>query len=382
MGPARFGVPLTQAVSAPLLGAMEGRGRGRGAQFAVAAAIRLLSNAIGIAFFVFVITGGLDAYSGTYENIAGRVGIELDERGTLVLTAVGAAGLGRAGQRGAGGGLPARAAPLARGAVEGEPPPGRVRRAPGPLRRPCGHAWPPRWRSRCCSRAPSWPLLAGVAAWLALATATAARRPARVAHRRWSWRRALGLGAVAFSLVGGLGAEVAARRGLRARAAGAGGHLAALGRGRRRAARGVPAHARPAAPAARGAGGHPRAGPHRLRGPPDPRRPRRWSSWPAGRRAPWSPWWTPCWGGSTTRPGASARRRPRCRRGWRCGAVDVAMVVARRAGGAVLAGVPAWLLAWAARLAPARGPRPAGCRTAPGAGAARAAARSSAWKAR
>ena len=31
MGPARFGVPLTQAVSAPLLGAMEGRGRGPGA---------------------------------------------------------------------------------------------------------------------------------------------------------------------------------------------------------------------------------------------------------------------------------------------------------------------------------------------------------------
>ena len=74
MGPARFGVPLTQAVSAPLLGAMEGRGRGPVAQFAVAAAIRLLSNAVGIAFFVFVITGGLDAYSGTYENLAGAGG--------------------------------------------------------------------------------------------------------------------------------------------------------------------------------------------------------------------------------------------------------------------------------------------------------------------
>ena len=124
MGPARVGVPLTQAVSAPLLGAMYGRGRGVAAQFAVAAAIRLVSNAIGIVFFVFVITGGLDAYSGTYENIAARVGVSLTERGTLILTALALVGWGvvasavqvvvyRRGLRG----WPA-------GEVEGEPPPG------------------------------------------------------------------------------------------------------------------------------------------------------------------------------------------------------------------------------------------------------------------
>ena len=60
-----------------------------------------------------------------------------------------------------------------------------------------------------------WPLLAGVAVWLALVTATAR-------GDRRAWRTglilagALGLGAVVFSLGGGLGAEVAARRGLRA----------------------------------------------------------------------------------------------------------------------------------------------------------------------
>ena len=60
-----------------------------------------------------------------------------------------------------------------------------------------------------------WPLLAGVALWLAVATATAR-------GDRRAWRTGLilagvlGLGAVVFSLVGGLGAEVAARRGLRA----------------------------------------------------------------------------------------------------------------------------------------------------------------------
>ncbi len=214
MGPARFGVPLTQAVSAPLLGAMEARGRRPAAQFAVAAAIRLLSNAIGIAFFVFVITGGLDAYSGTYENIAGRVGIELDEAGTLALTALGLVVWGvlasavqvtvyRRGLRG----WPAAEA-------EGEPPPEErvVHRG--------------RYDARAATLAAAvafallllgtdWPLLAGVAVWLGLATVTAS-------GDRRAWRTGLvlatllGLGAVSFSLIGGLGVEVAARRGLRA----------------------------------------------------------------------------------------------------------------------------------------------------------------------
>ena len=214
MGPARFGVPLTQAVSAPLLGAMEGRGRGVGAQFAVAATIRLVSNAIGIAFFVLVITGGLDAYSGTAENIAGRVGIEFGERGTLILTAAALLAWAvaasvvqvvvyRRGLRG----WPSEA-------VEGEAPPDE----------PTVHRgrFDPRAATVAAAVAfallltgTEWPLLAGVAAWLALVTATA-----RGDRRAWRTgvvlAAALGLGAVTFSLVGGLGAEVAARRGLRA----------------------------------------------------------------------------------------------------------------------------------------------------------------------
>ncbi len=187
MGPARFGVPLTQAVSAPLLGAMEGRGRGPAAQFAVAAAIRLLSNAVGIAFFVFVITGGLDAYSGTYENLAGRVGISLDETGTLVLTALGLVVWGvlasavqvtvyRRGLRGwpAVGG---RGRAAARGATPRT-------RAASTRARP---RWPPPWPSRSCWLGTSWPLLAGVALVAGRGHRDGAGRPARVAHRAWSW---------------------------------------------------------------------------------------------------------------------------------------------------------------------------------------------------
>lgn len=214
MGPARFGVPLTQAVSAPLVGAMHARGRGPLAQFAVTAAIRLVSNAIGIAFFVFVITGGLDAYSGTYENIVGRVGISLDERGTVLLTIAGLVVWGvlasvvqvmvyGRGLRG-----------WPDGEVEGEPPPPEAGVHRG------------RFDARAATVAAAvafglllsgttWPLLAGVAAWLALVTVTA-----RGDRRAWRTglvlAAVLGLGAVTFSLVGGLGAAVAAPRGLRA----------------------------------------------------------------------------------------------------------------------------------------------------------------------
>ncbi len=214
MGPARFGVPLTQALSAPLLGAMEGRGRGPIAQFAVAAAVRLASNAIGTAFFVLVITGGLDAYSGAAENLVGRVGITLDERGTVLLTVAALLAWGvlasivqvmvyRRGLRG-----------WPDSAMEGETPPAEALAHRG------------RFDARAATVAAAvafalllsgtaWAPLAGVAAWLALVTLLAR-------GDRSAWRTGLvlaavlGLGAVSFSLVGGLGVEVAARRGLRA----------------------------------------------------------------------------------------------------------------------------------------------------------------------
>ena len=89
MGPARFGVPFTQAVSAPLLGAMEARGFRPLAQIAVCAALRVLTNAAGAAFFIWVIAGGLDAIAGSYDAVAERLGFTLGERGTLALTGAG-----------------------------------------------------------------------------------------------------------------------------------------------------------------------------------------------------------------------------------------------------------------------------------------------------
>ena len=89
MGPARFGVPFTQGMSAPLMGRLHARGWSPFAQFLVCLTIRMISNTAGLAFFVWVIAGGVDAYAGSYEAIAGRLGFELSERGTLVLSVVG-----------------------------------------------------------------------------------------------------------------------------------------------------------------------------------------------------------------------------------------------------------------------------------------------------
>ena len=53
------------------------------------AALRLLHNTATTAFFIWIITGGLDAYAGTYDSLARRVGIEVGTADALVLTAAG-----------------------------------------------------------------------------------------------------------------------------------------------------------------------------------------------------------------------------------------------------------------------------------------------------
>ena len=88
IGPARFGVPLTQALTAPILGRLHARGVGFWPQLAACALVRLLHNAATTAFFIWVIAGGLEAYAGTYDAIGRRVGIEVGTADALVLTVV------------------------------------------------------------------------------------------------------------------------------------------------------------------------------------------------------------------------------------------------------------------------------------------------------
>jgi hypothetical protein len=89
IGPARFGVPLTQALSAPLLGRLHARGAGFWPRFLACALVRLAHNAATTAFFIWVIAGGLDAYAGTYDAIGRRVGLEVGTSDALAVTVAG-----------------------------------------------------------------------------------------------------------------------------------------------------------------------------------------------------------------------------------------------------------------------------------------------------
>jgi hypothetical protein len=88
MGPLRVTIPLTQAVSAPLLGAMEARGRSTAAQFAVTFGIRAAQNLIGLLFYVLVIAG-IDAYFASFSRILGWIPFVPDsDRAVLVGSAL------------------------------------------------------------------------------------------------------------------------------------------------------------------------------------------------------------------------------------------------------------------------------------------------------
>src|SRR5436190_3262135 len=89
VGPLRINAPLTQAVSAPLLGAMQARGRRPLSQFLAALAIRLVHYAILTAFAVLVLLGP-KAYAGTYRTLFGWIPfLPGGLAGALILTAIG-----------------------------------------------------------------------------------------------------------------------------------------------------------------------------------------------------------------------------------------------------------------------------------------------------
>ncbi len=73
IGPARFNAPLTQALNAPVLGRLIGRGSSRLVQLAAVLAIRLVHYAILNVLFVAIVVGGLDEYVATYDSVTGGI---------------------------------------------------------------------------------------------------------------------------------------------------------------------------------------------------------------------------------------------------------------------------------------------------------------------
>jgi hypothetical protein len=208
-------VPLTQAVTAPIIGRLEARGVRALFQALVCGAIRLVGNTATTAFFIWVIAGGLDAYSGTYERLADRVGIALDSQGTLLITAAGllvwavfASTVQVAVYRR---GLQAWSAEDGGEGEAGEQAAAANRRR-----------YDPRAVALAAALAfglllagTDWLLLGGISVWLGLAWVSA-RADRSVVPTGLIFTALLGGGAFVFTLGGGLGLDLAARRGLRA----------------------------------------------------------------------------------------------------------------------------------------------------------------------
>ena len=225
IGPARFGIPLTQAATAPLLGRLEARGVGVALQVPACAAIRLLHNSATTAFFIWIVTGGLDAYAGTYDSLGRRVGIEIGTSDALVLTAAGLLAWAvfasvmqvlvyRRGLRE----WDATARRLDEGAASGgaEAAPAALGRASRSRR------FDPRAITLAAAVAfallltsTDWLLLAAVSLWLAVAWALSQGDRGPVATGLL-FAAILAAGAFLFTLGGGLGIEEALRRAARA----------------------------------------------------------------------------------------------------------------------------------------------------------------------
>ncbi|HEV2074618.1 MAG TPA: hypothetical protein VGR10_00095 [Thermoleophilaceae bacterium] len=227
IGPARLGIPLTQALTAPLLGYMDGGGRGVPAQVLACAAVRTVQNALGVAFFIFVVTG-LDAYASSYDAVLpGFLSLPLP-RGTAAALLLTAAALLAWSAFGSTVQVLVYRRGLARwrGEPEGYPPPRGAQPTAAPVPSPEASR-PRRFDARAVTVAAavafavllvetSWVLIAAAAAWLAAATLAAARPERDVVRSGLALAAVLALGGLLFSVVGGLGLDVGLRRGARA----------------------------------------------------------------------------------------------------------------------------------------------------------------------
>ncbi|HYM57214.1 MAG TPA: hypothetical protein VES79_04560, partial [Solirubrobacteraceae bacterium] len=218
MGPARVNAPLTQALTAPMLGCLHRRGVGPSAQIVACFAIRILHYAALTAFLIWVVLGGLDAYAGSYDAVTGWLGVLPEgERGALLVTAI--VNVGWAAFFSVVQVLAYRRA-LARWPAAGEAG-AYIASAAGDAERGAGR-FDPRAITLAAALAfglllsgTAWPLLAGVAVWLAVAWMVS--RPDREAvPLGLALTALLAAGALSGALLAGLGVEEALRRGTRA----------------------------------------------------------------------------------------------------------------------------------------------------------------------
>lgn len=217
LGPLRFSAPLTQALSAPLLGAMHARARRPAALFAACLAIRLVNYAVVSAFTLFVLLGA-KGYAGSYRALFGWVPfLPPGLAGALTLTAIislvsavfYSAVQVQLYQRALNGWQTTALEDVRRGA-EGLPAALRAARADPRVVLAAATLV-----SVVLLASHDWAVLAGVTAWLAPAFTLASRQDRDVLRVGLSLTAVLAAGTFAASLLGGLGVDQAASRGAR-----------------------------------------------------------------------------------------------------------------------------------------------------------------------
>jgi hypothetical protein len=217
MGPARVNGPLTQALTAPLLGVLHRRGTPVPLQILGCFAIRLTHYVVLTAALVWIVLGGLDAYAGSYDTLTGWLGILPEgERGALIVTAVLNVGLAIFYSV-----TQVLVYRWALGSWPEAPPEAHVPAA-GPAQDRGSERFAPRAITLAATVAfvlllsgTWWALLASVAAWLALAWAVS-RCDNEALGLGLALTALLFVSAVVATLLAGLGLDEALRRGTRA----------------------------------------------------------------------------------------------------------------------------------------------------------------------
>jgi hypothetical protein len=217
VGPLRFSAPLTQALSAPLLGAMHARGRRPVALFSATLAIRLMIYAVFTAFTLFVLLGA-KGFEGSYKALFGWVPLlPHGLAGALMLAAiinVASAvfysvvqvwlyrrALATWPERTLADAAPRpNAAPVAPEVAGADPRAALIAATLVTVALLVSH---------------SWAVLAAVTVWLGLASILPRRWDRDVLRIGLTLSAVLGVGTFAASLIGGIGADQAASRGLR-----------------------------------------------------------------------------------------------------------------------------------------------------------------------
>ena len=217
VGPARFSGPLTQALTAPLLGWLHRRGTSLLLQLFACFGIRLAHYLLLAVTFIWVILGGFDAFTGTYDALTGWLGFLPQGRRAALTATVLVYGLTAAFYSAIQVAVYDRA--LRRWPHDAMPPTGR--QSPDAAAHPPGR-FDPRAVTLACVLVfallltpPSWPVLAAIATWLASATVTSRPdpRPLRLGLALTALLASSALGA---ALLADLGADEAARRAVRA----------------------------------------------------------------------------------------------------------------------------------------------------------------------